>query len=91
VERPLALVVGNSGLARGQAIGFQGNADFLVNGVNWLLGEEQMMTIRPKAEAPRLVQMTPGQAVLLFYGSTVLLPAAVLFFGLGVWWRRRAR
>jgi len=90
-ERPLAVVIGNSALARGQAIGFQGNADFLVNSVNWLLGEEQMLTIRPKAEAPRLVQMETGQAALVFYGSTVLLPAAVLFFGLGVWLRRRAK
>lgn len=91
VEQPLAVVVGNSGLARGQAIGFQGNADFLVNGINWLLGQEQMLTIRPKAEAPRLVQMETGQAALVFYGSTILLPAAVLFFGLGVWLRRRAK
>jgi ABC-type uncharacterized transport system involved in gliding motility auxiliary subunit len=90
-KQPIALVVGNSGLARNQALGFQGNADFLVNGVNWLLGEEQMLTIRPKAEEVRLVQMEAGQAALVFYGTTFFLPLALLALGLGVWLRRRAR
>ncbi|MGB9885454.1 MAG: GldG family protein [Moorellales bacterium] len=90
-KQPVAIVVGNSGLARNQALGFQGNADFLVNGVNWLLGEEQMLTIRPKAEEVRLVQMEAGQAALVFYGTTFFLPLAILALGLGVWLRRRAR
>jgi ABC-type uncharacterized transport system involved in gliding motility auxiliary subunit len=88
---PVAIVVGNSALAREQALDFQGNADFLVNGVNWLVGEAQMLTIRPKEESVRLVHLDPDQAVLVFYSSTVFLPAAVLIFGLGVWLRRRAR
>jgi ABC-type uncharacterized transport system involved in gliding motility auxiliary subunit len=90
-ERPVALVVGNSGLARNQALGFQGNADFLVNSVNWLLGEEQMLTIRPKAEEIRMVQMDAAQAAAVFYGTTFAMPAALLAVGLAVWLRRRGR
>lgn len=89
--RPVAVVVGNATLARQQALGFQGNADFLVNAVNWLLGEEQMLTIRPKAESPRLVTLEPTDAVLIFYGTTFFLPGALLACGLGLWWRRRAK
>lgn len=89
-SRPAAVVIGNSAFVRAQAIGFQGNADFLVNSVNWLLGEEGLISIRPKEAGPRIVELTAGTAQGIFYGTTVVVPLIILGLGAFVWFRRRA-
>jgi hypothetical protein len=33
--------------------------------------------------------MNARQTTMLFYGSVVLLPLAIIIAGMGVWWRRR--
>lgn len=88
-SRPVAVLIGNSAFVRAQAIGFQGNADFLVNSVNWLLGEEGLISIRPKEAGPRVVELTPGAAQGIFYGTTVVVPLIILGLGAFVWFRRR--
>lgn len=89
--RPVAVVIGNSALGRSQAIDFQGNADLLVNSVNWLLGEQGLISIRPKEQEIRMVELTPAGVQGTFYGTVVLLPVALLAAGLVVWLRRRSR
>lgn len=89
-SRPVAVVIGNSAFVRAQAVGFQGNADFLVNSVNWLLGEEGLISIRPKEAGPRIVELNPGAARGIFYGTVVIVPLVILGLGAFVWFRRRA-
>ena len=66
-----------------------GNSDFFINGVNWLNGREESLTIRPK----ELVQypLTLNRTLRLLYTAIVviLMPLAVLLAGLVVWLRRR--
>jgi ABC-type uncharacterized transport system involved in gliding motility auxiliary subunit len=66
-----------------------GNSDFFINGINWLNGNEESITIRPK----ELVQypLTLNRTQRLMYSAIVviLMPLAVLLAGLIVWLRRR--
>lgn len=90
VPEPVAVVVGNASFVEGQMLGIQGNQDFFLNALNWLVGEEHLISIRPKVISPPTVQLTPSFMRHLFYGFVVGLPLVVLLAGGLVWWRRRA-
>lgn len=83
------VVVGSSGWAANNILRFNGNRDLLLNMLNWLSSDEDLISIRPKEPEDRRISMSRRQMNLLFYGSVLFLPAAVVIFGLGVWWRRR--
>ncbi|BAS25894.1 ABC transporter [Limnochorda pilosa] len=87
---PVAVVVGNASFLEGQVLGFQGNQDFFLNALNWLAGQEQLISIRPKTLENPTVELTSRLVTRLFYGFVVALPLAVLLAGGAVWWRRRA-
>jgi len=65
------------------------NADLFLNTVNWLAEEEELISIRPKATRGSRVLMTPQETRDIFYMSVLILPEALLLFGLAIWWRRR--
>jgi len=48
-----------------------------------------LISIRPKAEEDRKLTMTRAQFNWVRFSSQFLLPGALLFIGLSVWWRRR--
>ncbi|GAW92064.1 ABC transporter [Calderihabitans maritimus] len=89
-EEKVAVVVGNSSFVAGDNVSFQGNLDFFVNAVDWLLGEETLISIRPKPERMPHIFLTPAQAKSIFYGTVVGMPALVLLIGGAVWLRRRS-
>ena len=65
------------------------NADLFLNTVNWLAEEEALISIRPKTTRGSRVLMTPKETRDIFYLSVLILPEALLLFGLAIWWRRR--
>lgn len=65
------------------------NADLFLNTVNWLAEEEALISIRPKTTRGSRVLMTPKETRDIFYMSVLILPEALLLFGLAIWWRRR--
>lgn len=89
-QEPVAVVLGNASFVDGQMLGIQGNQDFFLNALNWLVGEEHLISIRPKVLGTPTVQLTPALIRQVFYGFVVVLPLAVLLAGGVVWWRRRA-
>lgn len=83
------VVVGSSEWATNGYLGFQGNRDFALNALNWLSSDEDLISIRPKAPEDRRVTLTLAQMRWVRVTSQFLLPLAVLFAGVSVWWRRR--
>jgi len=83
------VVIGDAEFADNQYIAKMYNADFLLNAVNWLSGEEAYISIRPKATRGSQVSMTPEQTQTIFFLSVLILPEFLLLLGLTVWWRRR--
>jgi ABC-type uncharacterized transport system involved in gliding motility auxiliary subunit len=67
------------------------NQDLFLNSVGWLVGQEELVSIRSRTVRSSRVQMTPAQNVLLFLTSVLLMPQLLLVGGIVVWWRRRSR
>lgn len=83
------VVFGDSDFVNNTWISRMYNADLLLNTINWLAGEEEYISIRPKATRGSRVTMTPQETRNVFYFSVLILPEALLLFGLAIWWRRR--
>jgi len=64
------------------------NSDFLLNAVNWLAGDYNLISIRPKPVVFRELITTKQEFDFIRYSSLFLVPAAILFLGAVVWWRR---
>ncbi len=83
------VVVGSSSWPANSFINFNGNGDLVLNALNWLSSDEDLISIRPKAEENRNVTMTRAQFNWVRLSSQFLLPGALLLAGISVWWRRR--
>ena len=83
------VVVGTSRWIGNGFLAFNGNRDLYMNMLNWLSSDEDLISIRPKDPEDRRLNMNPRQATMLFYGSVVLIPLAIILAGVSVWWKRR--
>jgi ABC-type uncharacterized transport system involved in gliding motility auxiliary subunit len=83
------VVVGTSRWIGNGFLTFNGNRDLYLNMLNWLSSDEDLISIRPKDPEDRRLNMNPRQAAMLFWGSVVFIPLAIVFAGVGVWWKRR--
>jgi ABC-type uncharacterized transport system involved in gliding motility auxiliary subunit len=83
------VVVGNSGWASNQALGFSGNRNLLLNMVNWLSSDEDLISIRPKEPEDRRITLTRAQFRLVQTTSQFFLPLIVIVGGVMVWLKRR--
>lgn len=89
-NKPKAVVIGNSQFLQDQIITEQGNRDFALNSVNWMQEQTEQLTIRPREEAAlQQAFIMPNKAKMIFYGTVVLFPLAILALGGAIWWRRR--
>jgi ABC-type uncharacterized transport system involved in gliding motility auxiliary subunit len=82
------VVFGDAVFANNQYIGQYFNRDLLLNSVSWLIGEEGLISVRPRSIRASRVQFTAEQGTLIFYLSVLVLPELLLIAGLAVWWRR---
>lgn len=82
-------VFGGSGFLANMYIGNETNLDLGVNVMNWLARDENLITVQPRASVDSQLHLTQGAVNLIGVGFLLLLPAAFLFTGGMVWWRRR--
>jgi ABC-type uncharacterized transport system involved in gliding motility auxiliary subunit len=66
-----------------------GNTDFVLNTMNWLQGQEELISIRPKSLIQLPLRMSQLQFFLYAGVSVILIPLLVLGAGLVIWLRRR--
>jgi ABC-type uncharacterized transport system involved in gliding motility auxiliary subunit len=64
------------------------NRDLFLNSVGWLVGESDLVSIRPRTMRASRAQFTPEEGTVIFYLSVLVLPEVLLLIGLAVWWRR---
>jgi ABC-type uncharacterized transport system involved in gliding motility auxiliary subunit len=85
------VVAGTSEWAENSLLGSRrlANADLFGNTVNWLSSDEDLISIRPKAQADQPLNMTTQRLGMLFWLSVVIFPLGVVGFGLATWWKRR--
>jgi hypothetical protein len=82
------VVFGDSDWIVNANIAIYANRDFVLNALNWVIGEEGGVTIRPRqmrfSNAPIQSDTFIWLLVLSF-----LVPELILILGLVIWWRRR--
>jgi gliding motility-associatede transport system auxiliary component len=83
------VVFGGSSFLANMYIGNETNLDLGVNVMNWLAQDENLITVQPRSGVDSQLHLTQGMVNLITLGFLVLLPAAFLFVGGMVWWRRR--
>ena len=83
------VVLGNSDFVTDGLFGQQLNGDVFLNSVTWLSQQDQQpLSIRPKEEKSRRINLTTTQARLLL-SSLLLLPLVSFTAGTVLWLRRR--
>lgn len=84
------VALGTAGFANNRFLNIFFNRDLFLNIVNWLVGQEEMISIRPRSIRSSRLQLTDREGTTVFYLSFLILPEILLIIGLGVWWRRRS-
>jgi ABC-type uncharacterized transport system involved in gliding motility auxiliary subunit len=83
------VVFGSADMANNQFVGQLFNRDFIVNSADWLSGEENQISIRPRQLRSSRFRLTADQFTIVFILSVLLLPELLLIAGIVVWWERR--
>ncbi len=86
------LVIGDADFAsNGMVTSYEFNFDLFLNGYNWLSGQKESITIRPKRLRASAIELTPEQSLRIFHIAIVGIPMLVLIFGMNLWWWRRRK
>ncbi len=83
------VVVGTSQFLANQYAGLLGNMDLGINMVNWLAGDEALITIQPRNRQDLTLELSRAGLSLLGFGFLIVLPLVFLVTGIVIWWRRR--
>jgi ABC-type uncharacterized transport system involved in gliding motility auxiliary subunit len=67
------------------------NGDLFLNAVGWLVGQEELVSIRSRSVRASRAEMTAGQMIQVFYLSVLIIPQIMIVTGIAVWWRRKSR
>ncbi|HEV7865480.1 MAG TPA: DUF4350 domain-containing protein, partial [Acidimicrobiia bacterium] len=91
IARTRLLLVADADWAGNAYLGRRSNARLLANGINWLVGEEDLVAVGGVDPDLRRLDLTPARRRLMGIGSIGGVPAVVVLIGAGVWFRRRRR
>ena len=83
------VVAGTGHFLSNQYVGLLGNLDLGVNMVNWLAGDDALITVQPRPRSDLSLDLSRAALALIGIGFLVALPLAFLFAGGVIWWRRR--
>ena len=83
------VVVGNGSFLANTFLGNGGNLDLGVNMVNWLAGDDALITIQPRASRDASIALSQPIQYLMLFGFMIFLPLAFIITGITIWWRRK--
>jgi ABC-type uncharacterized transport system involved in gliding motility auxiliary subunit len=83
------VAIGDSDFASNAALGVQGNRDLFLNTINWLVQQENLISIRPHDAEDRRITLTADQERRIFFLTVLIVPGLILLAGVQTWWRRR--
>mgnify|MGYP001294721661 CR=1 FL=1 len=82
------VVFGDSDWITNKYFQYSSHKDLIMNTLNWLVGEEGGVTIRPKKMKASLAPIG-GETFRSLLLTGFLIPELLVLFGVFVWWRRR--
>jgi ABC-type uncharacterized transport system involved in gliding motility auxiliary subunit len=83
------VVVGTGHFLANSYAGLLGNLDLGINFINWLAGDEDLITLQPKSIVDGSLSLSLGSLTFLSLAFMFALPVAFLFTGGMTWWRSR--
>jgi ABC-type uncharacterized transport system involved in gliding motility auxiliary subunit len=83
------VVIGNGGFLSNTYLGNGGNRNLGVNVVNWLAGDDNLITIQPRVTADTSIDIDQVALYLIAFSFLFALPVAFMITGVVIWWRRR--
>lgn len=83
------VIFGTTDFADNQYVASFFNRDFFINSADWLTGEENSISIRPRSIRASRFRLTTAQFSIVFAFAVLLLPEMLLIAGIVVWWERR--
>jgi ABC-type uncharacterized transport system involved in gliding motility auxiliary subunit len=90
-EEARLVVIGSTRVADSQTLTqARTNGDLFLNAVGWLVGQEELVSIRSRSVRASRAEFPPSDAGQLFYLSVLIIPELMVVLGIAVWWRRRS-
>ena len=83
------VIVGNGAFLANAFLGNAGNLDLGINMVNWLAGDDSLITLQPRPTVDSSLDIGRGAQYLMVFGLFIFLPLTFAAMGVIVWWRRR--
>lgn len=88
------VVVGNANFLSNTFIANGGNLDLGINMVNWLAGDDNLITIQPKPlkDSNVIIGSDASSVVIawfVYYGFQIILPVILIIIGIITWLKRR--
>jgi ABC-type uncharacterized transport system involved in gliding motility auxiliary subunit len=91
-QKSQLIVIGDGDfISNGLIQSYEFNYDLFLNALNWMSGDVEKISIRPKKIKTSAIELTPEESNTLFYLAIITLPMLVLIFGINLWWYRRRR
>jgi ABC-type uncharacterized transport system involved in gliding motility auxiliary subunit len=84
------VVFGNSNIFTNQFLQGPGNLDMGLNTFSWVALEENKISIHPKEDDMRVMNLSNVGAGFIYYLTVWVMPIAILALGGWVWYRRRS-
>ena len=84
-------IIGSGNFLANTYLGNGNNLDFGINLVNWLTGDENLITIQPRATLDSNLVLNESTLIIIAGGFLIVLPLVFLASGLIIWWRRGRR
>lgn len=85
------VVVGSGHFIANTYLGNGGNLDFGINLINWLVGDDNLISIQPRAARDSQLALSETVLTAMVVGFLVVLPMLFLLSGVFIWWHRRRR
>jgi len=83
------VVVGNGAFLANSYAGNGGNIDLGMNMVNWLTGEEHLITLQPRATKDSSMILSKTELNVISISFLLALPLVLMGVGGRIWWKRR--
>lgn len=83
------VVVGTGHFLSNTFLGNGGNLDLGINMINWLVGDDKLITIQPRPALDSNLDIDRVTLYLIAFAFLVVLPLAFIVTGGVLWWRRR--
>ena len=84
-------VIGSGYFLTNNYLGYGKNLDFGINLVNWLAGDENLISIPSRVTPDSSLILSERAQIMITVGFLIILPLIFFASGAVIWWRRRKR